>query len=67
MKTLKKLSKKATEYCKYSGYDVRKVKELIKYNSFAIQKLETKEEIKSANVDFMYPYQIFNPFNFTIK
>lgn len=39
MKTLKKLSKKAREWCELSGYDVEKVKELMNSESFAIIEL----------------------------
>jgi len=63
MKTLKKLSKKAREWCELSGYDVEKVKELMNSNSFAIFKCETKYEMNLEGVDYNYPYVIFDPFN----
>ena len=67
MKTLKRLSKKATKFCSLSGYDTDKIRELMKYESFSILKIETKKEIDDEGVDYNYPYKIFNPFNFDLK
>ena len=63
MKNLKKLSKKAAEFCELSGFDVEKVKEAMKSNSFAVQKCETKSEMEDECVDFSFPYVIWNPYN----
>lgn len=67
MKNLKKLSEKASEFCLLSGYDVNKIKEAMKSNSFAIQKCETYSEMKDEGVDFSFPYVIWNPYNFNIE
>lgn len=67
MKTLKRLSKKAIEFCELSGFDKNKVNEAMKLNSFAMQKCETKAEKEYHDVDLNYPYVIFNPFNITIN
>ena len=67
MKTLKRLSKKATEWCELMNYDVDKVKENMQSNSFAVQKLETVEEIEYEGVDRNYPYRLFNPFGFSVE
>lgn len=67
MKTLTRLSKKAVEYCEFSGLDVNKVRENMKSENFAFQICETKEEMHLHDVDYNYPYVIFNPFNFDIK
>ena len=63
MKTLKRLSKKAVEFCEMSGYDVERVKELMNSNSFAIERLETKKEMDEEGCDYAYPYKIFDPFH----
>ena len=63
MKTLKKLSKKAREWCELSGYDVEKVKKLMNSESFAIIELETKREMNIEGVDYNYPYILFDPFH----
>ena len=63
MKTLKRLSKKAAEFCEMSGYDVERVKELMNSNSFAIERLETKKEMDEEGCDYAYPYKIFDPFH----
>ena len=67
MKTMEKLSKKASEFCALSGYDVDKVKEAMKSKSFAIMSLETKKEMKDAEVDVSFPYMVWNPYNLEIK
>jgi hypothetical protein len=67
MKTLKRLSKRAAEWCELSGYDPAKVRENMKSNSFAVERLETKKEVESNGADPRYPYRIFNPFNLNIK
>ncbi len=67
MKNLKQLSKKAIKFCKMSGYDVAKVKHLMKTSSFSVIRLETQMEIIYEGVDPKYPYIIFNPFNHDIK
>lgn len=63
MKNISKLSKKAAEFCEMSGYDVDKVRELMKSTYFAIRKCETKREMEDEGVDFSYPYVIWNPYN----
>lgn len=67
MKNLKKLSAKAIEFCKLSGYDIDLIKENMKSDSFAFQICETKEEMENEGVDYNYPYVIFNPFNLNIQ
>ena len=67
MKTLKRLSKKATEFCALSNYDADKVKELMKSKSFALMSLETKKEMEDAGVDVSFPYMVWNPYNLEIK
>ena len=67
MKALTKLSMKAQEFCKLSGYDVNKVKELMKQTGFAVQKCETKAEMDYYGVAYSYPYVVFNPYNFNIN
>lgn len=67
MKTLKRLSKKAVEFCELCGYDPAKVRENMKSNSFAVERLETKKEAENNGADPCYPYRIFNPFNFNLK
>lgn len=62
MKTLKRLSKKAVEFCELCGYDVERVKELMNSNSFAIERLE-KKEMDEEGCDYAYPYKIFDPFH----
>ena len=66
MKNLVKLSKKAAEFCELSGYDVDKVKEAMKSNSFAVQKCETKSEMEDEGIDLSFPYVIWNPYNLDI-
>ena len=67
MKTLKRLSKKASEFCALSNYDADKVKEAMKSKSFALISLETKKEMKDAEVDVSFPYMVWNPYNLEIK
>ena len=67
MKTLTKLSGKAQEFCELSGYDIDKVKALMKQTGFAIQECETKAEMDDNGVAYSYPYVIFNPYNFDIN
>jgi hypothetical protein len=66
MKNLSKLSKKATEFCELSGFDVDAVKSHMRYGCFNIQKCETKKEMKDAGVDFSYPYVIWNPYSLSL-
>lgn len=67
MKKLTRLSKKAVEFCEFTGLDVNKIRENMESESFAIQICETKGEMHLYGVDYNYPYVIFNPFNFDIK
>lgn len=67
MKTLKKLSKNASDFCELSGFDPDKVKEAMKSSAFSIQRCETKMEMDDEGVDYAYPYTIFNPCNFDIR
>jgi len=67
MKTLTRLSKKASEFCELCGYDPVKVRKNMKSNSFAVERLETKKEVEYEGADPCYPYRIFNPFNFNLK
>jgi len=67
MKTLKRLPKKASEFCELCGYDPAKVRENMKGEAFSIERLETIDEIEKYSADRSYPYYIFNPFNFTIE
>ena len=66
MKTLTRLSKKAIQFCELSGYDVEKVKESMKSNSFAFNKCESAEEIRDNELSTTYPYLIYNPFSFNL-
>jgi len=63
MKTLKRLSQKAAEFCELCGYDPAKVRENMKSNSFAVERLETKKEMDEEGCDYAYPYKIFDPFH----
>lgn len=67
MKTLTRLSKKAVAWCELMNYDVEKIKENMKSDSFAVEKLETIEEIRDEGVDKNYPYRLFNPFNLSVE
>ena len=67
MKTLKKLSKNASEFCELSGFDPDKVKEAMKSSAFSIQRCETKMDMYNEGVDYAYPYKIFNPLTFDIR
>lgn len=67
MKTLNRLSKKAIEFCEMSGYDVKKIRENMKSDSFAFQICENKSEMDENGTDYAYPYVIFNPFNLDIN
>jgi hypothetical protein len=67
MKTLKRLSKRAIEFCELCGYDVDKVKKNMRSECFAIERLETVDEIEMYNTDRSYPYYVYNPFNFKIE
>ena len=67
MRTMKKLSKKALVWCKLMNYDVEKIKENMKSGSFAVEKLETIEEMEAEGVDRNYPYRLFNPFNLSVE
>ena len=67
MKTLTRLSKKAVVWCELMNYDVEKIKENMRSDSFAVEKLETIEEMEDEGVDRNYPYRLFNPFNFSVK
>lgn len=67
MKTLTRLSKKAIQFCELSGYDVEKVKESMKSNSFAFKKCESAKEIQDNEVSSAYPYLIYNPFGLDIN
>lgn len=62
MKTLKKLSQKAADFCALSGYDVDKVRKSMGLSYFAVQKCETKSEMDKHGVDYNFPYAIYNPF-----
>ena len=66
MKKLTRLSKKAIQFCELNGYDVDKVKQLMKSNSFAFNKCESAEEIHDNEVSTTYPYLIYNPFSFNL-
>ena len=63
MKTLTRLSKKAIQFCELNQYDVDKVKQLMKSDSFAFKKCESAEEIQDNGVSTTYPYLIYDPFN----
>ena len=67
MKTLTRLSKKAAKWCKLMNYDVEKIKENMRSDSFAVEKLETIEEMEDEGVDGNYPYRLFNPFNLSVE
>jgi ribulose 1,5-bisphosphate carboxylase large subunit-like protein len=63
---ISKISKKVTEWVELSGYDIEKVKENMKSNSFAVEKL-SKKEAKEEGCDMNYPYRLFNPYNLSVK
>ena len=67
MKTLTRLSKKAVAWCELMNYDVEKIKENMRSDSFAVEKLETIEEMEDEGVDRNYPYRLFNPFNLSVE
>ena len=67
MKTLTRLSKKALAWCELMNYDVDKVKENMQSDAFAVEKLETIEEMEAEGVDRNYPYRLFNPFNLSVE
>jgi hypothetical protein len=67
MKNLTRLSKKATEFCNLSGYDIQKVKEAMKSSSFSFSRCENKTEMDNNGVDYSYPFVIYNPFNLNIS
>lgn len=60
MKTLKRLSKKAAEFCEFSGYNPKLISKLIKGDFLFILKFETKEEMDKEGVDCNYPYKIYD-------
>ena len=60
MKALKRLSKKAAEFCEMSGYDPKLISRLIKGDFLFILKFETKEEMDKEGVDYNYPYKIYD-------
>lgn len=66
MKNLQRLSKKAIEWCDLMGYDVEKIKENMKSQSFAIEILD-KKEAEEEDCEINYPYRLYNPFNFNVK
>lgn len=66
MKTLKRLSKKAIEFCEMSGLDARKVKNAMQIEGISINVCETIKEMDDNGVDYNYPYIIANPFNMNI-
>ena len=67
MQTLKRMSKKAAIFCEKSGYDINKVKKLMKDSRcFSIKKCLTNEDMDFYEVDYSYPYVIWNPYNITI-
>jgi hypothetical protein len=66
MKALSKLSKKAREWSNLMGYDPEKIRENMKDNSFAVEKLN-KTEAKQEGCDLNYPYKLYNPFEFNVK
>jgi len=65
MKKIKKLSKKASEWIEYSGYDKEKIKENMKSDFFHVEKL-SKKEAKEEGCDMNYPYRLYNPYKFHI-
>ena len=67
MKKLTRLSNKAQKFCELSGYDIDKIKALMKQTGFAFEKCETKAEMDDNGVSYEFPYVIFNPYNFDIK
>jgi hypothetical protein len=63
MKPLKRLSKKAAEFCELCGYDPKLISKLIKGDFLFILKFETKEEMDKEGVDYSYPYKIYDSWN----
>ena len=67
MKTLKRLSKKAAIFCEKSGHDINKVKKLMNESKcFSLKKCLTKKDMDFYEVDYNYPYVIWNPYNIVI-
>ena len=67
MKTLTRLSKKAVAWCELMNYDVEKIKENMRSDSFAVQKCETVEEMDFEGVDKNFPYVLWNPYNYAVE
>ena len=66
MRNLKRLSKKAASFCNMSGYDVDAIRANMG-SGIELQVCETVTEMDENEVDYSYPYVLFNPFNITIK
>ncbi len=63
MKAIKRLSKKAIEFCELSNLDVNKIKDQMKsVNPFYI--CTTISETKDHSVDFNYPYVVVDSYRF---
>lgn len=67
MRNLKRLTKKATEFCELSGLSVIKVQEAMKLDSFAFLRCESKSEMDENGVDYSFPYVIYNPYNISLS
>ena len=61
-----KITKNLKEFLELSNFDIDKVKNLLKSDSFAIYKISSKKEIKEKGYDYNYPYEIYNPFNLNL-
>ena len=64
---MKRLSANCKEFLVLSGYNVLKVQELLKNNptTFDIE-VVSKKRGEMLGIDFNYPYEIYNPYNYRI-
>lgn len=67
MRNLKRLTKKATEFCELSGLSVAEVKKAMKHSAFAFKVCENIAEMNKYGVDYRYPYVIYNPYNISLS
>lgn len=67
MRNLKKLTKKAVEFCELSGLSVDKVKKAMKHSSLEFKVCENIAEMNKHGVDYCYPFVIYNPYNIPLQ
>ncbi len=66
MANVVKASKKLREWAGFMGYDVKKIKDCLKADTFSIEKLSLKKA-ESEGLDTNYPYRVYNPFSHDIS